>query len=60
MQTHIVVMMSSIGMLAIGCGGGTEDPIGSTQSSALFQRLWALAVVPNLTPTPTFSDSTIP
>jgi hypothetical protein len=60
MQTHIVVMMSSIGVLAIGCGGGTDDPIGSTQSSALVAAPVALAVVPNLTPTPNFSDSTIP
>jgi hypothetical protein len=61
MQTRLVILMSSLGVLAIACGGGgTDDPALSTESSALVSASSALAVVPNLTPAPTFSDPTIP
>jgi hypothetical protein len=58
---RLVLVTGIMGLFAISCGGGgAGDPSASTQSSALSGAGKALAVVPNLTPTPTFSDSTIP
>jgi hypothetical protein len=55
------VVTGIIGLLAIACGqGGGEDPTASSQSSALIGTPKALAVIPNLTPMPTFSSSTVP
>jgi hypothetical protein len=51
MHSKLVILTSLIGGFAISCGGAQEaDPAASKP----------LAVVPNLTPTPTFSDSTVP
>jgi hypothetical protein len=57
MQSKLVVVTGSIAVLALACGGGPGDPTVSTQSSALGAPL---AVIPNLTPQPTFSDNTVP
>jgi hypothetical protein len=59
MQSKLVIVTGSIAVLALACGGGTDDPTVSTQSSALSAPS-GLAVVPNLTPAPTFSDPTVP
>jgi hypothetical protein len=59
MQSKLAIVTGSIAMLALACGGGADDPTVSTQSSALGAPT-GLAVVPNLTPAPTFSDSTVP
>ncbi len=67
MHSKIIVVASITGSFAIGCGGTPDDPAAFTQSSALTVAPQAftiapkaLAVVPSLTPTPTFSDSTVP
>jgi hypothetical protein len=59
MQKKLVIATASIATFALACGGGTGDPTVSTQSSALGAAP-PLAVVPNLTPMPTFSDNTVP
>jgi hypothetical protein len=59
MQSKLVVVTGTIAVLALGCGGGTNDPTVSSQSSALGAAR-PLAVIPNLTPMPTFSDNTVP
>ncbi len=52
-----IIVVPGFCILAIACGGAPDEPTASTQSSVVSA---ALAVVPNLTPTPTFSDSTVP
>lgn len=59
MESKVVVVTGTIAVLAFACGGGTDNPTVSTQSSALGAAA-PLAVVPNLTPAPTFSDNTVP
>jgi hypothetical protein len=60
MNSKLAIATGFIAVLALACGGETDDPTVSTQSSALSASPFALAVVPNLTPQPTFSESTIP
>jgi hypothetical protein len=60
MQSKSVIVTCSIAVFALACGGGTDGPAVSTQSSELNASPFAPAVVPNLTPQPTFSDSTVP
>jgi hypothetical protein len=60
MHSKFIVVTGIIGILAIACGGAPDESTASTQASALGTAPRALAVVPNLTPTPTFSDSTVP
>ena len=52
-----IVAVPGFCILAIACGGAPDERTASTQSSVVSG---ALAVIPNLTPTPTFSDSTVP
>ncbi len=60
MNSKLAIATGSIAVLALACGGGADDPTVSTQSSALGASPVAFSVVPNLTPQPTFSDSTVP
>jgi hypothetical protein len=59
MHSKLVIVSGSIAVLALACGAGPDDPTVSTQSSALSGSP-PLAVIPNLTPAPQFSDPTVP
>jgi len=59
-MTKLVVVTGIFGVLAMACGGsgGANDPTATTQSSAL--TVASRPLIPNLTPSPTSSGSTVP
>jgi hypothetical protein len=59
MRTTSVIGTTIIGFLAVACGGGGTANPTSAQPSALTGDP-SIPVIPNLTQTPTFSDSTVP